>query len=486
MDEYRISLFQFLPVIEALWNECLREPLDFLQSNLNVSKVIYQSFKEKKHDIINNKILPFVPQVGRLSWDLNKDYFIYLRNLKYLIQDNQPIRPVIPLSTPTIKWKKIREVLKKSFNQNLIVRVYPNLIGEIEKNYSINCSFSADSFPNILEKSKEIFLQEQNQEKDRIMKAIFKETEGINLFLSDLLIIIESTVRNYQNLNLINSVFDTERIKGGWIKEIKHNYWLIIYGNPNPSKKLRERMKTAVKLPFMLRGLGRRIQYLLETGKEDYFSLKNKLSFYEFIISIINPDYYSSKDKFSFLLPKYYQRTIFSKIAELLQLEKLYSSIKNTIIKRIEKWEPYEQYSVLSKRNIVLNQLREELSIKFRKYPSLNLSKKEIVILSLFRKEFLNQLNKEGVSLRYIERQDIFAGRTKNFLVENIKNWLYENGYELDLISQTELKAPYPKLLKTLVDRDLLIKTPLSGKSGSYLYSLNLENEFIKKFVFEK
>ncbi|MHA1223770.1 MAG: hypothetical protein ACTSP3_11110 [Candidatus Heimdallarchaeaceae archaeon] len=485
MDEFRVSLFKYLPMLEILWNKSLRKPLEFLKSNVQASKVIYQSFSEGEKDKVNHNTLPFVPQIGPFYLNINKDCYIYLRNLKYLIRDDQPIRPIIPLSTSIVKWKKAKRDLKQTFNQNLVFKLYPNLVGEIEKSYSVSHTISEHSFKTLLEKSKEIFNQEQNQEKERFMDAVFESTEGVNLFLSDLLVIIECTAVNCEKLGLIQSVFDAERIKGGWIKELKHNYWLIIYGNPKPSKKFRERIITALKLPFLLRVLGKRIQYLLEIGKEDEFGLREKLSYYEFIISVLNPDYYYSKERFSFLLPKNYQRAMFNKVSQLLKLDTLYNSVKKVILKRIENWEHYEQYAILSKRNIVLNQIKEELSIKFKKCPSVNLTRREVAVLSLFRREFLRQFRKEGFSRRYAEKHETFAGKTKNFLVENIRKWLKDNGYEENLISQTELKEPYPTILRNLVDRDLLIRTPIK-ESSSHLYSLNLENEFIKKFVFEK
>jgi len=484
MKENRINTYQFLPLVELLWDENIRKSLKLLQQNNKIGRTILEVMKTKKINQIEDVILPFIPTIGSLKWNISQDTYHYLLYNKHLIYDNQPVRPIVPLSTNAIRWEFESKLCSFQKNPILKVRLYPLLCVEIERSTSFE-SHSVPSFLTQLKELSKICYTTQNDLKLKVFDGLFEEYSNINIPLSNLLLIVETNLENYQSLDILDNIFETKRLAGSWIKEWKKNHWLIVYGNSSPNIKLRLRLKTAIKTAFMISCMIDRVDYLLSSRIDEELYLSKTLDVFDYIASVLNPQLYSANGIKSYLLPKYYQRKLFSEIMDNIKGLARFDNLKTKILDIVEKMDPYEQCTLLNKNSIGFNILKSELDFSFNKVVEPDLPERESVLLDFFINEFFEIQTPAELKHNILIQRKNYAGKRLNYIRENIKDWLKKRDKDESLISKHELKENPPELLIQLVKKDLIIMTEVEEDSReSYIYSLNVENPVIRKRLF--
>ncbi|MHA1420233.1 MAG: hypothetical protein ACTSPO_15065 [Candidatus Heimdallarchaeaceae archaeon] len=487
MDEIKVSFFQYLPFIEFLWKEEIRPQLSFLTNNAKILDSIKQEFDLKKNTIQKPTISSlFLLNHGNLDWIFSNDIYPYFRKSKLLLFYDEPVRPIIPFSAKSNDWQLDSHLKVSTFNARTKISYYPSLCVEIKKNCSIKVNqikeYNLDIQINSL---KKIVYSQQLEEKMRIFRTLYTDHQDLSIELSDISIIMECTIDNYNELNPDKELLSLKRIPNiGWIDMDEQHTISVIYSNPKPSRKFRERVLKSISYAFLMKNLRTRINYLLDTRIDQQLIYRTKLDFLEYVVSVLNPEFYSSKLKKSYFFPFHYQRLMFSEVYNNLKEKGKYENILKELNEIMSSWESHELCGLLLRNNMVTNILRRlysnaKLNIQ---PPPLNDRKKALV--GFLKNEFINQLERDGLQSHYIKERKYYAGRSANYFRDYLRKWM-KGKYDPSIISMKELKETPIAVLESLYLDGLIKITYIEKTSTKLLYSLNLDNPFIQKILFE-
>jgi len=487
MDEIKVSFFQYLPFIEVLWKEEIRPQLNFLTENTKILDYIKQEFDLKKNSSQKTKISSlFLLNHGNLSWFFSNDIYPYFRKSKLLLFYNEPVRPIIPFSAKSNDWQLDSHFKDFTFNSKTKISLYPSLCAEIRKSCSIKVNQIKEHNLDIqLSSLKKIVYSQQLEEKMRIFRTLFTNYQDLSIELSDISTIIEYTLANYVELNQDKELLSLKRIPNiGWIDLDEQHIIRVIYSNPKPSHKFRKRVLKSISYAFLMKNLRTRINYLLDTRIDQHLIYKTKLDFLEYVVSVLNPEFYSSKLKKSYFFPFHYQRLLFSEVYNNLKEKGKYENILRELNEIMSSWESHELCGLLLRNNMVTNILRmlysnTKLNIQ---PPPLNDRKKALI--GFLKNEFINQLEKDGLQPHYIKERKYYAGRSANYFRDYLRKWM-KGKYDPSIISLKELKETPIAVLESLYIDGLIKITYIEETRTKLLYSLNLDNPFIQKLLFE-
>jgi len=484
MKRGQISFICFIPLLELLFSNNVRKELNFLKKNreyLVELKRIFEQKKEKRKNFRNLNV--FIPKYSKIKWDIYPDGFFYFRRIRTLIYDQEPIRPLIPLKTNTIKWKnKVTYAFFKNFRKT--IRIYPILVSETEKCLDITKSESFD-----IEKVKEVKSEvnkSNSSEKLLILEAFFGNIDDLNIPSSNTLTIIEIDNNYFIEKVSINkrNLFSIEEVNFYFDK--KRNSILIIYNNKYP-KIFRERTKIAVKVPFILRTLIDRALYLIQRGILSEINIFQKIEFLEFVAQFINPEEYSSLYRQTYFFITGYQRDIFDEIESKINLRERYDFLKETLLKKVVKWESYE-LAYLKKRNTIpSNTILDELPKIMDDIEEPKLELQEKLLLEFLVEKFVERVTIFDKEPIIIESRIPFGSVTRNEIITNINKWLAEKKLDTNIITESSLKEEHPpKIIKNLYRRGLVKIIDSERTVPKFYFVVNEKHDYIKKLIIEK
>lgn len=430
------------------------------------------------------KTLPFISSLGPFRYPCRNEVFNYFRNSRIHVYDKQPFRPLFPLTTNTFRWKhpNIDSIYSNSF---ISLKLYPSLVSELKSTIALKQQQILTDFRAQIISIRNAFHETCRKFKVPIMNAVFTK-DLPSLEYSDIFTIVESTINTYESTGLIEDIQNASRFNNSWLYMFSKNQYLIIYGNEKPSLKLKQRIKTAISYCFALTTLLARIKYLAKARIESDLSPMNKIELIEFIFSVLDPTLYSSERYRSVYLPSGYQRKAFNLIFKYYNYVDNYNEFQNFIFDIIIDLDHYEQLLLLSRRNIITNSLRKRLStVKFdRVYPFSN--KREETIFNFMLHDFEGKIQEKEIELAFVRSADDFIAITSNYIRKHIFNWkgYLESGIK---ITVSELRKPYPDILTSLKEKNLIITSTLrKTKAKRRYYALNLDNIYVKSVLYGK
>ncbi|MHA1401680.1 MAG: hypothetical protein ACTSQE_15120 [Candidatus Heimdallarchaeaceae archaeon] len=479
MQELRIHVFRYLPIIEILWDTDIRGFYSFLKSNKAVGEELKKYLKVEDKSNFEKEV--FIPKLGFLKWNINRDGMIYYRTMEYLVESEQPFRPYIPLSTLSVKWKSLKTVIPEGYNSQFIISLFPQLVYELEKSFSI-LPETISNINDILVKTRSLCYKEETVERFNIFKSLFSPVKEIPVRMSDTFFIVESTIDTYKKTGLISNLFEAERVSRSWIKNIDKNSWLIVYGNNKPHIKQRMRTINAIKICYILSVLRNRVKFLLDNRVDEQLNLLEKLEYIEFILSVLNPDYYSSKNTTTYYLPKDYQRFVFSEVQEKIKEKKHFENVFTKVQSIFNDWDCYTQSSIIYKRNVVMNSFKRNVAIDKGGIAKPNLTDREMMMLKFLIHIVKKETPMDESYLTYFKRDKTIGAKSINYIRDNITEWLKDNAPEHVKISQNELKTQTPpKIMKSLEGKGLINITEKSETRTKRLYSINIEHPYVRE-----
>lgn len=479
MEDILIHTYRFLPLTEILWDSSIRVSFDFLKSNTGNAQQLIFDFKDKATDIS----LPYIRGLGPYFCPHGNDSYFYIRNIRIPVYDNQPLRPLLPLATRIKKWK-LKNLQIEHHNCFLSSKIYPCLVSETKLTVSLKSKQIKPDFEKKIRKIRDSFHSLTHKLKIPIMDSVFTRDKP-SLEFSDVFTVIETTIDTFNELGVIEDIFDAPRFECGWLHILNKNQFLIIYGNEKPPYKLRQRVKTAIVYSFVLLTLLSRMKYLIKAEVVSKLSSLQKIELVEFIFSGLDPLLYSSEGFRSFYLPKNYQRKLFSTISGIYHYTKSFRELENMVFDVIDSWDSYELLLLLSKSNIIVSSLRKRFSKKrFDKvYPFSN--KREELMFNYLLSVFFDELQKQRLDEKFIRNQNYFAAKTANHIRENLFSWKGYNHYNVK-ITISELRKPLPDILSALADKDLIRLIYVKETQTKRMYALNLDNSYVKSVIFNK
>ena len=481
INEIHITIIQYLPLIEIVFSEHVREPLRFLENGLDTIKLIEREFKRRRRKDSKSKFA-FFPTYSDINWQWSNDGFNYYKGVRSLAFDNQPIRPLIYLSSNNIKWKINREEIDYLASIKRI-ELSPLLISKITKNISLRITNQNDEIlPNYLNL---LFKQCNKEKKDditKVLEGVFTDTKQINVQASDSIAFIEINEQDFKKLNLDYRKTDLIKFDDVKIYLEKHNKLYLIHKKTS-TKLFRRRILKVISLIFSLKFLIERMRILIDMGLLEELWLRKKADLLEYVLSALNPNNYSSSQRINLLL-KHYQRVIFSSFAGKMQIKRNFEYLKETIKLKIEEMPTYESSYFFNKKNIFTNRLKDQVMIKLAARPEPELAEKERIMLDFLIDQYKNELSDEGLIGLKVKRSKTLGSVTRNHIRDNINVWLRSRELPTNTFTETELKKPLPVIIDKLGKKDLIvIDKNVKGRTG-FLICLNDENDFIKKEIF--
>ncbi|MHA1351440.1 MAG: hypothetical protein ACTSPP_01440 [Candidatus Heimdallarchaeaceae archaeon] len=478
MKEFRVHLFRYLSVLEIFWDNHLREKLSFLRNNDKINSQFLSLLFSRDRETEEKKTI-FIHNYGNLRWNINNDNMIYLRTMKYLFQENQPFRPFVPLSTPTKKSKNLKRIAGL-YNSGSSISLYPQLVFEIRESFSVGLN-NADKLKMIITDAKRAFFNKERKITNDILKSVFGEIKTISERMSDVFILIESTIDTFDKTEMLEDISKAIRLSRMWIKKIEQNKWMIIYGNPNPHIKQRLRVRKVFQVYNLLSILNNWANFFLSDRIDEQMNFLEKIKFIEFILTTLNLNYYSSAESRTYYFPRSYQRLMFNTMINETRKE---GSFKETLCKVksiFYDWDSYLQIALIKKRNIPINQFKTTISFKKEKGYSANIGDKAKLMLSFFIYLYKNEEETE-LSYQQYKKNNRVKGYSLNYIRENFIPWVSEKESKCKFTVR-ELREKKPEVLVELEEENLIIVTETPETRVSRLYSLNIDHPYIKEKI---
>ncbi|MBY9000036.1 MAG: hypothetical protein KGD64_03910 [Candidatus Heimdallarchaeota archaeon] len=483
MNEIHLTFYQFIPLVEAVYSQEIREQLKFLANGLETVRTIERCFMKKKEGEKPESIEKvFLPRYSNLKWSWYDDGYNYYRNYREIASRNQPIRPLVPLMTKSKKWK-IPQTSTPILTSTKKAELSPILIGRIIKKIVIERKEKnvLNFFPFL-----KSLIQQCNKEKTNAKKsflaAVFKDPEQIFVQDSDIISFIELNYDDYKKLEFSNQQIN--RLYHSSIELYVHDKKQVfaVY-KEKKHKLLRKRVEKVVSLAFSLKFLIQRMLYKIDEGLLETLGIKEVSEILEFIISSLNPEIYSSRE-IPKLLPKHYQRMLFRKMSKELNLRKYYSIIQEKIQKKIMDMPAYDASYFFSRNNIFTNRLKDKVILVLAEEPEPELTEKDRLMLEFFVHQYKKEVEDDSLFCLKVSRKQILGSMSRNFIRINIKNWLENKGYPISTFTDNELKkSPVPDVIGRLSTKDLIqIDETEKGKTD-LLLCLKEENRFVKKLL---
>ncbi|MCK5305234.1 MAG: hypothetical protein KAJ72_08285, partial [Candidatus Heimdallarchaeota archaeon] len=363
-----MTFYQFIPLIEIAYSPELRDHLKFLAEGNTTARTIEKCYKNKKISETSEDIkTAFLSTYSDLRWSWYNDGYNYYRNFRSFIFQNQPIRPLVPIISRTIKWKGTPTIDSKIVSTKK-AEISPILIGRSIKKIILK---KTEKNVRDLELNLKILLRfcnkSKNKEKMCFLNGVFKETGAISIQDSDIITIIETDPQTYKNLDFTNQKIS--RIYYGGIELLVHDMKkvYVIY-KEKPPKVLRKRIEKIVSLFFSLKFLIQRATYLLSTDLLENMGIRDVSNILEYFLSSLNPSIYSSQN-IPNLLPKHYQRMLFKSLCNKMNILNNFSYLLEKIKKKILDMPAYEASFFFRKKNIFTIDLRDKVILTLAEEP---------------------------------------------------------------------------------------------------------------------
>ncbi len=483
MNEIYLIFYQFIPLIEITFSPELRDHLKFLAEGNTTARTIEKCYKNKKICETSEDIkTAFFPTYSDLRWSWYDDGYNYYRNFRGFIFQNQPLRPLVPIISRTIKWK-ITPALDSIIVSTKKAELSPILIGRSIKKVILK---KTEKSVIDLESNLKVLLRfcnkSKNKEKMSFLNGVFTETGAISIQDSDIITIIETDPQTYKNLDFTNQKIS--RIYYGGINLLVHDMKkvYVIY-KEKPPKVLRKRVEKIVSLVFSLKFLIQRATYLLSTDLLENMGVRDVSNVMGYFLSSLNPSIYSSQN-IPNLLPKHYQRMLFKSLCRKMNLLNNFSYLFEKIKKKILDMPAYEASFFFRKKNIFTNDLRDKVILTLAEEPEPKLTEKERLMLDFFIYQYKKELDNDALYDFKVRRKKTLGFMSRNFIRQNIKLWLEVKGFSTKAFTDNELKkTPVADVISRLNKKDLiLIDQVEKGKTDLHL-SLNEANKFVEKLL---
>ena len=474
----------FVPLLEIIYEENVREPLEFLKTSEKLCKKLEQFYFEKKNKSKEDNHISanqsfFVPKIGNVKFRLTTESYNYYRSTRAYICDNEPIRPVIAFVSNYIKW---------NFNENNLellkprkrVEIFPSLIGSITKKVSLKINNETKNIQEKIDKITRICNREKTSEKLDMLSAVFTDYSKFHVRESSTHTMIEIDSETLKKLNFdfknkkkiriydVNVIFlDFNKI--ALIREKKYNKLFI------------ERIKQTINLIFMLRVLADRAIDILNKNIMNEMHIEVKFEYFEFLLAIFNPVIYSSIEYMK-ILPKHYQRVVFKKTAEILAYNKYNDKIQEITINKIKTWELRDQVMFLSRKNTIINRLKAKYKIEREQIIEPVLSEKQRAILDYLLYKFKEHVVNLRIDGLKIHTPKPIGSVSANQIRQEIQSWLENSPYDNYLITDNQLKQTPPVFLASLNKKGLIEMThPDSPTHPNQRYRLTDKGREVKK-----
>ena len=472
----------FVPLLEILYEENVRKPLEFLKTSEKLCKKLEQFYFEKKNKSKDDRHKSknqdfFVPKIGNVKLGLTTESYNYYRSTRAYICDKEPIRPVIAFVSNYIKWtidKNNLELLKPRKR----VEVFPSLVGSITKRVSLKITNETKNIQEKIDKVTKICNREKTSEKLDILSAVFTDYSKFHVKESSTHTTIEIDSETLKKLNFDFKNKKKIRINGLNVVFLDFNK-IILVREKKYNKLFIERIKQTINLIFMLRVLADRVIDILNKNIMNKMHIEVKFEFFEYLLAILNPVIYSSIENMK-LLPKHYQRVVFKKTAEILAYNKYNDKIQEIITNKIKTWELREQVMFLSRGNIIINKIRTNYKIERNQINEPVLTEQERIMLEFLIDKYKEDVVTKGISGLKIKTPKPLGSTSAYGIRIEIKKWLIRKRIDSNLITESELRRKPPKPLAGLNRKNLVnIKQPEKGRI-EYLYSVNEEDDYIR------
>jgi len=483
VNEIYLTFYQFIPLIEITYSPELRDHLKFLAEGNTTAKTIEKSYKNRKICETSEDIkTAFLSTYSDLRWSWYDDGYNYYKNLRSFIFQKQPLRPLVPIISRTIKWKGTPTIDSKIVSTKK-AELSPILIGRsIKKIILTKTDKNIKNFESNLKTLLSFCNKSKNKEKMSFLNGVFKETGAISIQDSDIITIIEIDSQTYKHLDFTNQKIT--RIYYGGITLLVHNLKqvYVIY-KEKPPKVLRKRVEKIVSLVFSLKFLIQRATYLLSTDLLEKMGIRAVSNVMEYFLSSLNPSIYSSQN-IPNLLPKHYQRMLFKSLCRKMNLLNNFSHLLEKIKKKILDMPAYEASFFFRKKNIFTNDLRDKVILTLAEEPEPELTEKERLMLDFFVYQYKKELDDDDLYNFKVRRKKTLGSMTRNFIRQNINLWLEVKGFPTNTFTDNELKkTPVADVISRLNKKDLIIIDQVEkGKADLHL-SLNEANKFIEKLL---
>ncbi len=483
MKEIYLTFYQFIPLIEIAYSQELRDHLKFLAEGKTTAKTIENSFKNKKICETSEDIkTAFLSTYSNLRWSWYDDGYNYYRNFRSFIFQNQPLRPLVPIISRTIKWKRTPKIDSKIASTKK-AELSPILIGRsIKKVILKKTDKNVKNFKSNLKLLLRFCNESKNKEKMSFLNGVFKDTRAISIQDSDIITFIETDPQTYKSLDFANQKII--RIYYGGIELLVHDMKqvYVIY-KEKPPKVLRKRVEKIVSLVFSLKFLIQRATYLLSADLLENMGIRTISNVLEYFISSLNPSIYSSQS-IPNLLPKHYQRMLFKSFCRKMNLLSNFSFLFEKIKKKILDMPTYEASFFFRKKNIFTNDLRDKVTLTLAEEPEPELTEKERLMLNFFVHKYKEELEDDALYDFKVQRKITLGTMTKNTVRKKINIWLGDQGFPANTFTDNELKkAPVADVIGRLNLKDLIIIEPVQKGRADLHLSLNEANKFIVKLL---
>jgi len=479
-NRIKVSCSFFVPLLEVIYEDKIRKPLEFLSSSKSICKKLEQLYFLKKGGMRsikspNNAI--FVNRVGSINICLNNESYNYYRLAREDVCNNEPIRPFVSFTSSYKKWRP-EATSFNVFNGRKKAEIYLSLVGNIVKKFSYDLNNNKTDILGTVTEITRLFNKEKSYEKKDILKAVYSDFSDIHVKESDLLTILElneSTMKkiDYDNKKSKNLILDGMKIIFADFNKI------ILICSKEHSNLFIERVSKTISLVFFLKVLARRVMEILDMNVFDNKHIERKFEFYEYILSVLDLNIYSSIDNLK-ILPNHYQRILCRKTAEKLSYDKYIKTLENKTILKIKSWELREQIKFLSRNNKIVNRLRLKYKIERDQITEPVLTEKERIVLDFLLDKYWSDISHLGVVGKKLHTFTPIGSVSRNILKEEINLWMKSKNIDTSKIVQSEFKESNPRILVGLINKGLVeFKKPEKGRT-QLLYYLKENDNYIQ------
>lgn len=473
----------FVPLLEIIYEENVRKPLEFLKTSEKLCKKLEQFYFEKKNRLKKERHITenqdfFVPKIGNVKLGLTTESYNYYRSTRAYICDKEPIRPIIAFVSNYIKWTIDKNNLG-FLKPRKRVEIFPSLIGTITKKVSLKIDNETKNIHEKIDKITKICNREKTSEKLDILSAVFTDYSKFHVKESNTHTIIEIDSETLNNFNFDFKSKKKIRINGVKVVFLDFNRILLIKRRVN-KKLFIERIIQTIHLVFILRVIADRVIDILDKELMEKRHIEEKFEFFEYLLAVLDHKVYTSMDNMK-ILPLHYQRILFKESIDILAFKKYHDSIDKKMTNKIKNWELREQVMFLSRNNIVINRLKNKYKLEREQIIEPVLTKKAKVIFDYLIDRYNTDISDMGIQNLDVKTRLPVGSVSANRLRQEINNWLEKKGLHTNLITDNELKKSPPNMLAELNIKGLVvIKQPEKKVRTNYLYHVNEKDDYVQ------
>ena len=481
-NRVNITCCFFVPLLEVIFEDQIRKPLDFLKTSEKICTKLEQLYYKKKEehekeDIRDSNNLVFVPKVGNINISFTTESYNYYRLTRVDICNKEPIRPLIALTSAYRKWK-MKEIDFEIYNGRKRAEIYLSLAGSIKKKASLEIHNGSNNVEEKINQIIKLCNNKKPSEKKDLLDSVYTDYSDIYVRESDLLTIIEINQNIQQMLNFDTTSKRYLLLDGMKIIFLDFNKILLI-NRKDHSKLFIERIAQTITLVFFLKVLADRANEILDKNIFVDKHIEQKFEFYEYILAVLDPMVYSTVDNLK-ILPNHYQRVLFTEAAQKLSFLKYTKRLEDKIIKKIKSWELREQVKFLSRDNKLINRLKLKYKLEREQIIEPVLKEKERILLEYLLNKYKRSIDDLGIVGLKLHSPTPPGSVSRHKIRQEINAWMENRNIDPTIITESELKEPNPKPLVGLINKGLIeFKKPEKGRI-TLLYYLNEKDEYIQ------